>query len=222
MARLARVVLPDCSYHVTHRGNRCEDVFFTVDDRLRYLRLLREYAERYAMEVWAYCLMTNHVHLIVQPKRSDSLAKAIGNAHRHYSRAVNRRHEWTGHLWAGRFFSTPLDEAHLWLAVRYVELNPVRAGLVCDPTEYRWSSAAIHAGLASDTLLSSSRPFPGPIDGWRTWLAQGLAPKDYERIRLNTSRGRPSGSSEFVEWFEAKLSRTIRPRRAGRPRKRCR
>jgi putative transposase len=220
MARIARVVLPDCSYHLTHRGNRGEAVFFTEEYRHRYLWWLHKYAERYALEVWAYCLMTNHVHLIALSRKADSLARTIGNAHRHYSRAINGRHEWTGHLWANRFYSTPLDEAHLWLAVRYVELNPVRAGIVQDPTEYRWSSAAAHAGLVTDDVLSPARPFPGTIEDWRRWLAQGLSPVDYRRLRSNTSRGRPSGSKEFVAWFETKLSRTIRPRRAGRPRKR--
>ena len=218
MARVARIVLPDVPVHITHRGNKKEAVFFTANDRKRYCEKLREYADRFELEVWAYCLMPNHVHLVAVPRRTDALARAIGNTHRHHSRLVNLRNEWTGHLWANRFYSTPLDEAHLWIAVRYVELNPVRAGIVDDPTRYRWSSAAAHVHGAPDELLSASRPFPGAIDNWARWLAQGIAPADYERIRENTSTGRPTGSDDFVAWFESKLSRAIRRRRPGRPR----
>src|SRR5690606_15343147 len=147
------------------------------------------------LAVWAFCLMTNHVHLLAVPGRADALARGAGLAHRRHAAALNRRHGWTGHLWAGRFFSTPLDEAHLWAAVRYIELNPVRAGLVARAEEWPWSSACAHCGLAgadvpfrlSDVrklkvtsdpdnagldILSPDRPFPGEVGDWARWLRE--------------------------------------------------
>lgn len=105
------------------------------------------------MSIWAYCLMDNYIHLIAAGKQRDSISKALRNAHRKYSRLLNMEAYVTDHLWANRFFSTALDESHLWAAVRYVELNPVRAQLVDEATGYSWSSARAHAGLRPDPLL---------------------------------------------------------------------
>ena len=215
MARFARVVLPGCAYHVTHRGNRGNPVFLTDCDRGRYLDYLREYSSRHRLDVWAYCLMTNHVHLIVVGHEWESLARAIGHAHRRHAQAVNRDRGWTGHLWANRFYSTPLDEGHLWAAVRYVELNPVRAGNVGSAIDYRWSSARAHAGLGADPLLAPGRPFPGRIQDWVRWLAEGVQPEVCQRIRKNTATGRPSGSAEFTIWLENQLSRGLRTSKPG-------
>ena len=115
------------------------------------------------MAVWAYCLMDNHVHVLAVGLEKHSIPRALGNAHREHSCRINMERSVTGHLWANRYFSTALDEPHLWAAVRYVELNPVRANIVTDPTDYRWSSARAHAGLVKDGLLDPERPFPGPI-----------------------------------------------------------
>jgi REP-associated tyrosine transposase len=130
MARLARIVVPGVPHHVSHRGNRRGDIFLRPEDRILYIETLKEYAVKAGMDIWAYCLMTNHVHLLVTPQAEDSLAKAIGIAHRRYAVRLNKLEGWEGHLWANRFFSAPLDESHLWTAVRYIERNPVRAGLV--------------------------------------------------------------------------------------------
>jgi len=215
MARLPRIAVPGCAYHVTHRGNRREAVFFRDEDRSAYRDLLREYAARYELEIWAYCWMTNHVHLVVVGHRPDSLARAIGNAHRRYSRYINRRQGWSGHLWSNRFYSTPLDTPSLWRAVRYVELNPVRAGLVAEATDYPWSSARAHVRAEVDPLLSPHRPFPGAIGDWRTWLRCGLEAPHLETLRANTSSGRPTGSPEFVLRLEQQLGRRLRPRPRG-------
>ena len=215
MARFARVIVPGCAYHVTYRGNRGEDVFLSVEDRLVYRELLGQYADNYGMHILAYCLMTNHVHLLVMGKRSDSLANAIGRTNMRYARWVNGRHDWKGHLWASRYFSTPLDEEHLWTAVRYVELNPVRAGLVPKAEAYRWSSAPAHAFGAWDPLLSPSRPFPGPINDWSAWLVEGLDESTLKRIRRNTRTGRPTGSKSFTDQLERLLGRSLRPSRRG-------
>ncbi len=192
MARIPRIVHRDCPFHVTHRGNRREPVFFDTASCDRYLELLREYGERFGLRIWAYCLMPNHVHLIVFVERLDSMARAIGIAHRCYSRWINSREDWTGHLWANRFFSTPLDDLHLWVAVRYVELNPVRAGLVERPERYPWSSARAHALRSRDSLLADGRPFPGSVADWSAWLLRGMGDPAFDRIRANTSTGRPT------------------------------
>ena len=216
MPRVARVVIVDCPVHVTHRGNRGHAVFTCDRDRDLYRDVVHEYAVLHELRIWAYCLMTNHVHFVVVGRRADSLARAIGTSHRVYARRLHAREGWTGHLWGNRFFSTPLDEAHLWAAARYVELNPVRAGLVGDPIEYRWSSARVHAGLGRDRLLAPERPFPGDVGDWRTWLLTGLQDERAEAIRRATRSGRPCGDREFVSKLEHHLARTLKPGRRGR------
>ena len=128
MPRLARAVIPGLPHHVVQRGNRRQQTFFKADDYDLYRRLVAEWARAAGVEVWAYCLMPNHVHLILTPATVEGLRQALGEAHRRYTRHVNARQGWTGHLWQGRFASAPMDEAHLMAAFHYVALNPVRAG----------------------------------------------------------------------------------------------
>ncbi|MCP4205169.1 MAG: transposase [bacterium] len=216
MARLARVVAPGLPYHVTHRGNRCQDVFFDPQDRQIYKDWLALYSRRYGLEIWAYCLMTNHIHLIVVNRKNDSLARTVGCTHGRFAQRQNRLNGWSGHLWANRFFSTPLDEAHLWAAARYVEMNPVRAGISAEPAAYKWSSARAHISGRHDALLSPARPFPGEVPDWSQWLTGNLDVERVETIRKNTATGRPSGSASFTSELERRLDRRLRPRRRGR------
>ena len=218
MVRFARVVLTGLPYHVTHRGNRRDDVFFTPEDRDQYRQWLREYVDRYGLEIWAYCLMTNHVHFIATPRRPDSLAQTIGRAHMRHARRVNRNQGWSGHLWANRFYSTALDEEHLWTAVKYVELNPVRARLVERGEHYPWSSAKAHVDGVPDPLLSTKRPFPDfeRVGDWGVWLASGLDEADEKLLRANTYTGRPTGGESFVAKLEHLLGRLLRPEKRGR------
>lgn len=218
MPRIARVVHPGLPYHVTHRGNHKARVFLERDDPVTYLRLVRSSARRHRLAVWAYCLMPNHVHLIVVPAAQDSMARTIRRAHGRYALLVHRREGWTGHLWANRHFSSPLDEAHLWAAVRYVETNPVRAGLATRAEEYEWSSARAHTGAIADPILDPARPFPGTIENWGRWLRGDDDADKIEVIRRNTATGRPSGTKEFVRDLETKLGRRLEPRGPGRPR----
>ena len=223
MARFARVVHPDCPYHVVHRGNRRQSIFPRATDADLYRKSLAEYARRYRLEIWAYCLMPNHVHLIVVGKERSSLARAIGNSHRRYASQLNQAMEWTGHLWENRFFSTPLDDRHLWAAVRYVENNPVRARLAASAEEFGASSARAHALAIRDSLLAPNRPFPGSIPNWSVWLAAGLTDRDDERriqtIRANSRTGRPSGDATFVRSLELSLGRRLERRAVGRRRR---
>jgi len=200
MPRTARLVVPGCPHHVVHRGNRGEPVFLSSEDRHLYCRWLREYGAKHGLRIWAYCLMANHVHLVAVPAHEDSLALAIGYAHLRWSRWVSRREGASGHVWANRFYSAPMDEPHLWAAIKYVELNPVYAGLAKRAEDYRGSSARAHVGGTTGALLSLDLPPGGPAIGreWKKWLAEGLEDTMVATIRHFTNTGRPLGSREFV------------------------
>jgi putative transposase len=215
MPRIARLMLADYPFHLAHRGNQQRKTFLERGDYLGYLDLLRRYSEQFDMLIWAYCLMPNHVHILAVGKQRNSIPRAIGNTQREYSRRSNRRRQTTGHLWANRYFSTILDEPHLWAAVKYVELNPARGRLVTNATDYEWSSARAHAGLVRSDLLDPERPFPGPIGDWRGWLATGLDDETVQRLQENTYSGAPSGSREFVSELEQRVGRGLRPQKPG-------
>lgn len=153
MPRIARIVVPGEPHHVVQRGNRRLPTFFCDDDYCRYLELLRSWCENHSVEVWAYCLMTNHVHLILVPATESGLRLALGETHKRYTAHINRREGWTGHLWQGRFSSYAMDEGYLLAAARYIELNPVRAGMVQDPYAYKWSSARAHLTAKDDLVV---------------------------------------------------------------------
>ena len=191
-------------------------MFLTDADREAYLCFLQKYAARRGLAVWAYCLMTNHVHLVVVPKREESLGQALRDAHTVYALYFNTRTELTGHVWQGRFYSTPMDDPHLWAAVRYVEQNPVRAGLVQRAERFRWSSAAAHCGMRADPLLSQDFPPPRAVDDWSAWLAEHETPETIQRLRQSTHTGRPCGSDSFLSHLEHLLQRSLRPRKRGR------
>ena len=145
MVRVARIVVPGARHHVTQRGNNRQDVFFVEEDRLVYLELLAKQGPLYGFHVEGYCLMTNHVHIVGVPQQEDALAKAIGRTHFLYTQYVNRLHGRSGHLWQNRFYSCALEDARVFDVLGYVELNPVRAGMVKKAWEYGWSSAAAWA-----------------------------------------------------------------------------
>lgn len=221
MPRTARIVVPGVAHHVTQRGNNRQDVFFTDDDRRFYLKTLREQTSRFGMTVTGYCLMTNHLHLIVTPEEEDSLARTIGTTHLIYSQYVNRLHGRSGHLWQNRFYSCPLDAEHEMAAVRYAERNPVRARMVRVPWRYRWSSAAAHIGERDQTGLldlATWRRRYGP-EAWKSVLRDPLDEKMVERLRGGISRGRPLGSDRFIAKLETMLNRRLRALPRGRPRK---
>jgi putative transposase len=214
MARIARAVVPGVPHHVTQRGNRRQPVFFRESDYRTYLRLLAAWCSKCGVEVWAYCLMPNHVHLVVVPAAESGLARAIGEAHRRYTAMVNRREGWSGYLWQGRFASYPMDETYLLAAVRYTELNPVRAGLVSAPEDYRWSSAKAHLRKRNDMLIRV-KPMLERCPDWRELLAAGPDSTDVMLIRRHTRTGRPLGGKTFVEAVEHRLGRILGPQKRG-------
>ena len=176
MARLARIVLPDVPHHVTQRGNRRLPVFFHDDDRELYLGLLAEAARASDTRCLAWCLMDNHVHLVLVPRTADGLRATLGEAHRRYTRHVNFREGWRGHLFQGRFASYPMDDGHLMAAVRYVEQNPVAAGLVATAADWRWSSARSHVAgkRVADDPLTDVAALGRHVRNWRALLRRPI------------------------------------------------
>ncbi len=218
MPRRSRFVLSGVPHHVTQRGNHRANVFFSSGDHVAYLELLRKHVERLCIEVVAYCLMPNHVHLVLVPEQTDDLHCALKAVHGQYAQRINRMKDQSGHFWQGRYFSSPLDSDYLINAVRYVELNPVRAGIVARAEEFPWSSASAHCGLAGDRLVPF-RPRSAQLTGiadWSNWLRKGVSDQLVETIRKNGSQNLPCGSDAFIETLEKAARRTLRYRRAGR------
>ena len=141
LPRKNRIVYPGIAHHVTQRGTRREKTFFLEKDYVFYLKLLFKYSKKSNLEIVAYCLMPNHIHIVAIPSSNGSLSSAIGVTHQVYSQSINKREGWKGHLWQERFYSVPLSDDHLNSCVAYVHLNPVKAGFVKSSEEYRWSSA---------------------------------------------------------------------------------
>ncbi|MBI3711088.1 MAG: transposase [Proteobacteria bacterium] len=214
MARLARVVVPGVPHHVTQRGNRRQQVFFGDDDYAAYRLLLAEGCREAGVAVWAYCLMPNHVHLILTPSDADGLRQALGETHRRYTRLVNGREGWRGYLWQGRFASCPMDGAYLLACARYVELNPVRAKLARRARDWRWSSWRAHLAGADDGLVRV-RPLLALAPDWAGFLAEGLGSADREAIRAGERTGRPLGAARFVARLEKRLGRPLARQKPG-------
>jgi REP-associated tyrosine transposase len=189
MPRSARLVLPGLPHHVTQRGNRRQPTFFSDADYQLYMGLLRHWCAKSGTTVWAWCLMPNHVHLVLVPAAEDGLCAALAPTHRLYTAQINRRQGWSGHLWQSRFASFPMEEGHLHACLRYVELNPVRAGLAGRPEDWVWSSARAHLGLTADRLTDLA-PMRTRIDDWRAFLDAGIDDAHREAIRIAERTGR--------------------------------
>jgi putative transposase len=221
MPRLARAVAVGFAHHITQRGNNRQDVFFVDDDHRVYLDLLKKQSDKYGLELTGYCLISNHIHIIAIPHSEDSLARAVGRTGFRYTQYINRFHGRSGHLWQGRFYSCALDERHLWLAMKYIELNPVRAGLCRKPWRYEWSSAAVHVNIGSKSDILNLSDWYDSISAvqWRKELSSGLPDAEITRLRSSTHTGRPLGSDSFLSKLERMLGRRVRPLPVGRPKK---
>jgi putative transposase len=220
MPRLARAIGVDLPHHVTQRGCSRRLVLDTDTDRAVYLDLLLRASALQHLSLAGYCLMSNHVHLIATPRRPDALARALRSAHGRYAAYWNTKYGGAGHVWQARFYSCVLDRSHFEAALRYVELNPVRAGMVLTAEDYRWSSAAAHCGLGRPAWLDTAEWSDSWTPGtWREYLTGGCE-SEAEAIRTNTRTGRPLGSSEFLRNLEDRLGRSLVPKKGGRPRSR--
>jgi len=215
MPRIARIVIPGCPHHIIQRGNRRQPVFFSDDDKVLYLDLLKRQIDKHGLSIWAYCLMNNHVHLVAVPADKESLAKGLAEVHRKYTSLINIREDWKGYLWQGRFISYPMDDAYCYAAVRYIERNPVRAKLVGRAEEFPWSSARPHVHRLADRLLSCS-PLESSIADWSAYLAKVEPDEEVREFKEHERTGRPLGSKEFINRLEDMLGRTLAPRKRGR------
>jgi putative transposase len=221
MPRVARIVAPGVAHHVTQRGNNRQDVFFVDDDRRVYLSLLAQRSAACGLQVLGYCLMSNHVHLVVLPRTETALAQAIGRTHFLYTRYINHLHRRSGHLWQNRFYSHAAQDPYLGAVMAYVERNPVRARLVRLAWRYPWSSAAAHLGGPDPNGLLD-------VAAWReawtskAWQRMLTRPEDGEqlvRIRRSVHTGRPLATDGFLSRLERRLGRRVRAVPVGRPRK---
>jgi putative transposase len=213
MSRIARAVIPGLPHLVTQRGNRGERLSFEDGDYALYRDLLAERAEKLRVQVWGWCLMPTHVHLIVAPKTEDGLARAIGETHRRYTAFVNARARQTGHLFQGRFSSSPMDKEHPLAALRYVTLNPVRAGLVRKAQDWPWSSARAHLNGIDDGLTLTA-PALDRVPDFAS-LLKGPPEELFEDLRRAELTGRPVGSMAFLARLEKRLGRPLRPQKRG-------
>jgi putative transposase len=221
MPRNPRCVLPGVAYHVTQRGVNREAVFYYDQDRQTYLHLVEDQIKESGVSILGWCLMTNHVRWVVVPAREDSLAVLFRRVHGRYAQYLNARRRRTGHLWQNRYFSCPVAPEPEEVVLRYVEWNPVRAGIKQRPEEYVWSSAAAH--------LIGPEYERSPILDWTYWREQGGAEawrrrlemvedmRDVHSLRRATYSGAPFGSESFVTSFEGTFGRQWR--KPGRPRK---
>jgi putative transposase len=214
MARLARVVIPGHPHHVTQRGNGRARTFFGDADYALYRDLLAENCRAAEVEVWGWCLMPNHVHLILVPSDPDGLRRALARVHRHYAGVIQARRKRSGHFWQGRFGAVAMDEEHLAAALRYVALNPVRARLVKRAQDWRWSSTRAHLRDKDDGLTARAAiedRFPHFAD----LLADEPEADLFDRLRAAESIGRPLGNDKFLARIERLTGRRLKPAKRG-------
>ena len=221
MPRMPRLVMPGYAHHVTQRGVRSLPIFTNDGDRSLYLELMREQAELSGLRFLAWCLMANHVHFVVIPREAESLARGIGEAHRLYTSARNRRENVRGYLFQGRFWSCVLDEAHALMAARYTELNPVRAGVVERPEAYAWSSARYHLGKRKRDPLGADNTVVSAVGDWRGFLREATE-EESDELTKHVSTGRPWAVPAVVQRLEKRTGRALTPSRGGWPKGRPR
>ncbi len=214
MARIARIVIPNVPHHVTQRGNRKQPTFFCDDDYKMYLNCLKNSCLAFETELWAYCLMDNHVHLILYPRTEEGLRKTVARCHESYTRYINFKMRWRGYLWQGRFNSCPMDDAYLLKAARYIELNPVKAKMVQKAQDYTWSSARAHLGLEQNPFIKEKHFLDEP-QNWEDFLSNGIETSELEKIQRHIRTGRPLGNDNFIKHLEQITGRFFFPKKPG-------
>jgi putative transposase len=228
MARLPRLVIPRQAHHIVQFGVDRQSIFRVPEDYSTFLTWLREAAKQYKVAIHAYVLMLNHVHILATPADSGGLARMMQWVGRHYVPYFNRKYGRSGTLWAGRFKATVIDaDNYLMTCSRYIELNPVRAGIVAQPADYSWSSYAHHIGVKPDSLITEhavywalgNTPFERDI-AYRHLTEQALTPNELQNLRDTVNKGWVLGAERFKASLEAQLNRPVRPGKRGRPAKR--
>jgi putative transposase len=218
MPRIARAVVTGYPHHIVQRGNNREAVFFDEEDRKQYLALLTKYAEKHRAGVMAYCLMSNHVHLLVRPSREGSLWKMMQGLTLCYSQYANRKYGRSGRLWESRYHSCIVDrENYMWAVAGYIEQNPVRAGMVKKAEDYAYSSARAHVQGVGDGVVGEELFATEQRADYVGLLRTGQKEGELEEVRYHTRAGRPYGHEEFVQRLERRLKRPLARRPRGRP-----
>lgn len=219
MPRIARIIATGYPHHITQRGNNRATVFFDDEDRLSYLKLLGHYAQKNHLQIWAYCLMNNHLHLLAVPEDETSLARGIGLTNQVYTQYLNRKLMQSGRIWQNRFFSCVVEnDQYLWAVARYIERNPLTVGLAENAEDYRWSSAKAHMTGSCDSLLSPNTWLAPPEQNvYAEFVRSGDEGLD-DAIRKATRTGRPFASEGFIDSLEFRLHQSLKPKKPGRPR----
>jgi putative transposase len=218
MPRIARIVATNFPHHITQRGNNRATVFFDDGDRQTYLKLLRTNAEKHLLQVWAYCLMDNHIHLLAVPETETALSRGIGLTNMMYTQYLNRKLKQSGRIWQNRFFSCVVENhQYLWAVARYIERNPVKASLVINAEAYPWSSAQSHLCGTSDPLLHHHSWLLAEERKTYAEFVSNIDEKTDQIIRQATKTGRPFASEQFIDMLELELKQTLRPGKPGRP-----
>lgn len=228
MPRTSRIVIKGYPHHIIQRGHNRQAVFASDDDYLYYLDNLQEWKEKLGCLIYAYCLMTNHVHLIIDPgNAAENLAQLMKRVGGRQTRYVNKMERRTGCLWEGRYKSSPIStDEYLLACCRYVELNPVRAGITADPADYRWSSYRVKTGKEKRGWLDLDPCYMGlannekdRAESYKTWVKESIPDGEWNLIRQSLQRGQLTGSLRFVDEIERKTARRVEFRGQGRPRK---
>jgi len=219
--RIARAVAVGFPHHVVQRGNNRGKVFFNKKDREKYLSFLKKYADKWDSPILAYCLMSNHVHLLVRPNKEESLRKMMQGVALCHTQYINRTYKRTGRLWESRYHSCIVDEErYLWVVAKYIEQNPIRAGVVKKEEDFPYSSARAHIGGVRDEVLAEELFEEGQRKEYIEFIRVGILEDQVRNIRYSTKTGRPLGSEEFIRKMEKKLGRQFVLKSPGRPRKR--
>ena len=227
MARPPRITLPAYPHHIIQRGNNRAVTFFADDDYRYFLECLRQAKVKCRCRIFAYVLMTNHFHLLVEPAEAGDLGRFMQSVGRRYVRYVNETYRRTGTLWEGRFKSAAVSrDDYLIACSRYIELNPVRAGMVTHPKDYRWSSYQRRALGMSDRLLDEDPWYSGlgtterdKQERYRQWIDAQISEREWDEIRQATQRGRLIGRETFQKQVEAMTGRHLVGEARGRPKK---
>jgi putative transposase len=214
MVRFVRVVALSAPHHITQRGHARRFILEGDAERNVYLALLQQGVQRHRVEMIGYCLMSNHVHLVAVPHKKDALARSLKDVHGRFAFYWNAVYRSSGHVWQGRYYSCPLDGEYLWEALRYTELNPVRASMVRCASDWPWSSAAVHCGAAPVAPWLGIEP-RWSTDDWRTYLQATQDEASLVAIRDSTYSGRPLGSAEFSRALERETHRPLTPQKRG-------
>lgn len=220
MPRIARAVVAGFPHHVVQRGNNRGEIFFNDEDRAVYLFLLKTYSEKRSSPILCYCLMPNHIHLLVKPSSEGSLQRMMQGLTLCYTQHVNRKYRRTGRLWESRYHSCIVDqETYLWEVTRYIEQNPVRAAIVRNPQDYRYSSAPAHFGLAYDPVLGEDLFPEMERNSYIEFMRSTIPAAQMNEIRQSAKTGRPLGAMQFVIEMESRLGKRLAALARGRPRK---